>query len=397
MYPAGVPEEQCWLSHERAVWRFREGRAVRVGYRVYRGPGNQYGQIEGVLGRSEYGIEIALALAYEVYLVGLSLEKACELLNFFQGLRLRKSQAESLLKQLAEHWSEEFEVLCTLLAHSAIVHADETSWSIKSVWAFLSEKARLLFFGVNRNRATLEQILNPSEFQGLVISDDAAVYEVFPELQRCWAHLLRKAIRLALREPECEAYRDLLDGLLDLYRRAGRVQRDRRYRAAGRERKVRELDEELLALCAEHWQDELPESGLEREYGLLVREVWRLAVRGQLFAFVTAEAAETPSGKPLVASGTNNEAERSLRPVALARKTGRTNKTANGARRRTIIVSLLESLRQYLDAFTLQALTEEIKRWSAVGRSCFVELSERLGLPSPRHSVLDVLLPGPSP
>jgi len=34
-----------------------------------------------------------------------------------------------------------------LLAVSAVVHADETSWSLNSVWAFLSEKARVLIFG----------------------------------------------------------------------------------------------------------------------------------------------------------------------------------------------------------------------------------------------------------
>ena len=44
------------------------------------------------------------------------------------------------------------------------------------------------------------------------------------------------------------------------------------------------------------------------------------------------------------ASGTNNEAERSLRGAAVDRRTGRTSKTVTGARRRTILVSVLESL-----------------------------------------------------
>ena len=56
-----------------------------------------------------------------------------------------------LLQQLSRHWQNEFEVLCTLLANSLVVHADETSWSINSVWAFLSEKARVLFFGVHKD------------------------------------------------------------------------------------------------------------------------------------------------------------------------------------------------------------------------------------------------------
>jgi hypothetical protein len=43
------------------------------------------------------------------------------------------------------------------------------------VWAFLSEKARVLFFGVHKDADTLAKILDPETFAGLVISDDAAV------------------------------------------------------------------------------------------------------------------------------------------------------------------------------------------------------------------------------
>ena len=140
-----MAKKDCKLSHTRPVWRLENGQAVLVAYEIYRGPGNQYGKIPGVLGRSEFGIEIVVAIAYQVYVVGLSFDKVCLLLNFFQNLRLRKSQADRLLNQLSRHWEREFDLLCTLLANSAVVHADETSWSINSVWAFLSEKVFGLF------------------------------------------------------------------------------------------------------------------------------------------------------------------------------------------------------------------------------------------------------------
>src|SRR5436305_1655919 len=35
IYPDGVPPADCQLLRERAVWRLREGRAVRVGYRLF--------------------------------------------------------------------------------------------------------------------------------------------------------------------------------------------------------------------------------------------------------------------------------------------------------------------------------------------------------------------------
>ena len=77
--------------------------------------------------RSEYGIEISVALAFMVFMLRLSMDKVCRQLEFFWGLKLSKSQADALLNQLARAWEPEFEMLCTLLANSAVVHADETA------------------------------------------------------------------------------------------------------------------------------------------------------------------------------------------------------------------------------------------------------------------------------
>jgi transposase len=397
VYPDGVPQSECWLSHTRPVWRLEQGKAVLVGYRIYRGPKNQYGRIPGVLGRSEFGLEIVVAVAFQVYVVGLSFDKVCLLFGFFQNLKLSKSQVDALLYQLAGHWQKEFDVLCTLLANSLIVHADETSWSLNSVWAFLSEKARLLLFGVHKDAATLEAFLDPSTFAGIVISDDAAVYGHFTQAQKCWAHLLRKAIKLTLQDPNNADYRQFADRLLEIYRKACRVQRDGRLGDAGRERKVAGLEKEVLALCGDMWLLNLPPlEGLANDYRLLVNEVMRLLVVEELFTFVTAKAVEQPNGETRAVGGTNNEAERTLRNPAEARKTGRTSKTMQGARRQTIVASVLESLRLYLPTFTLANVIQEVQSWIATGRSCFEELLERLGLDRPGQSILDDVLPIPS-
>jgi transposase len=396
-FPEGVLEADCTRSHTRPVWRLENGRAVVIAYEIYRGPKNQYGVIPGVLGRSEFGIEIVLEIAYFVYVLGLSFDKVCQMLNFLQELSLGKTQADALLRQLARHWQKEFDILCTLLAHSAVVHADETSWSIKSVWAFLSEKARLLFFGVNKDAATLEQILDPTVFAGLLVSDDAAVYANFSKAQKCWAHLLRKAIKLTLQEPANEEYRRFLDQLLEIYRRACRVQRDGRLSPAGRARKVAELDDQILDLCMPMWVLELPPlaESPENDYRLLANEVMRLMLNQELFQFVTAPATTQPNGTTQPAPGTNNEAERTLRGPATARKTGQTSQSLVGARRQTIVVSVLQSLRLYLPDFTLANILAEVARWRKVGRSCFHTLLDKLKLPVPTESVLDRLMPLP--
>ena len=395
-FPENVPEIDCKLSHTRVVWRLENGQAVLIAYEVYRGPKNQYGRIPGVLGRSEFGLEIVVTTAYLVYIAGLSFDKVCLLLNFFQNLNLKKSQADALLNQLSRHWEGEFDILCALLANSAVVHTDETSWSIHSVWAFLSEKVRVLLFGVHKDAATLKCLLDPSTFKGIVISDDAAVYANFTQSQKCWAHLLRKAIKLTLLESTNEEYRLFADRLLEIYHEACRVQRDKRLSDAGRSRKVAVLEDEIVDLCGPTWFAELPpQKGSADDYRRLNNELMRLMLAEQLFTFVTAEPFEQPHGELTLVSGTNNESERTLRSSATARDTGRTSKTLRGARRQTILVSVLESLRQQQATFTLRSVIQEIHRWAEVGRSCFADLLEKLNLPPP-ISILDKVIPLPS-
>jgi len=396
VFPEGVAEADCTRSHTRPVWRLENGQAVLVAYEIYRGPGNRYGKIPGVLGRGEYGIELLVTIAHLVFVVGVSLDQVCLLLNFFQNMKLRKSQVDAMLNQLSRHWEGEFDILCTLLANSAVVHADETSWSLNSVWAFLSEKVRVVLFGVHKDASTLEQLLNPATFAGIVVSDDASVYANFTQSQKCWAHLLRKAIKLTLLDPSNAEFRTFTDRLLDIYRAACRVQRDGRLADAGRARKVAELDDEILKLCFRLWAAELPPSeGPFNDYRLLINELMRLMLAQQLFTFVTAAPVTTPSGETMPVAGTNNEAERTLRSPARARDAGRTSKTIRGARRRSVIVSVLESLRQHLRTFTLSTVINEVRSWCETRVSCFAKLLRKLKLTPPSVSILDLVLPAP--
>ena len=76
VYPEGLPKKDCWLSHTRPIWRFENGSAVIVAYEIYRGPKNRFGKVPGALGRSEFGIEISITLAYLIFIAGLSFDKA---------------------------------------------------------------------------------------------------------------------------------------------------------------------------------------------------------------------------------------------------------------------------------------------------------------------------------
>ena len=72
-----------------------------------------------------------------------------------------------------------------------------------------------------------------------------------------------------------------------------------------------------------------------------------------------------------------------------------------GARRQTVIVSVLESLRQHLSSFPLSSVIEEIRRRGGTSRSCFARWAEKFGLTDRgvaddgRQSLLDRMVPVP--
>ncbi|TME79783.1 MAG: FAD-dependent oxidoreductase, partial [Chloroflexi bacterium] len=233
-------------------------------------------------------------------------------------------------------WEGEFDVLCDLIAHAAVVGMDETGWKVGttgcSLWAFASECQRLFLFGCHKDDATLDQILPPDVFDGIGVSDDAAVYcKRFRLAQKCWAHLLRKVIRLALLYPRKKTYQHFLDQLLALYHDAKRAAADGRLGQTGRKLRVCEFENRLCDLCRPYHHATSPDmKPHEREFANLIDELMRLYLAQELFTFVLM---------PNVAA-TNNELERLLRGPALDRKAGRINQTAAGAHRRSVIVSV---------------------------------------------------------
>jgi transposase len=368
IYPTGVEPSQCRLLRERAVWRLENGRAVLVGYRIFGGPGGEP-RIPGVTPRCEYGVEILVVLAFLAYVIGISLGKACAVLSFFCQLPLSRSQADALLRQLAGHWEDEFDILCALIARAAVVYMDETGWQIGtencSLWAFASRLQCVFVFGCRKDAETLDEILPADLFDGVGVTDDAAVYrQRFAQAQKCWAHLLRKAIRLALLYPHKKRYQRFLDRLLAIYYDAKRAAEDGRLSDAGRRQRVAELEGRLCALCQPYAKETTAAmKPHERDFTNLVNELTRLVMDEELFTFVLVEGVDP----------TNNLSERILRNPALDRKTGRTSKTEAGARRRSVIVSVLESLRVNLERFHLGSVLEEVKRWMTDGISRFAQ------------------------
>jgi transposase len=255
----------------------------------------------------------------------------------------------------------------------------------------LSERARVTVFGCHKDAETLAVLLNKETFEGVLVSDDAAVYQGFSTAQKCWAHLLRKAIALTLRQPERTRYRQFLDELLAIYRAGKAIAADQALNAATRKERVEQLITRVMTTTtnaiAEH---EDPADAAERAFQNLSQEIVKLLANNELFTYAIDPEVD----------GTNNAGERGLRLPAQDRLVGRTSKSLRGARTRTVVHSVLDSLRASLPSGTLTAVMTELNQWQQDGLSCFRRLASELKLPALKlpeniKSLLDQLVPLP--
>ncbi|NEO63593.1 MAG: transposase, partial [Moorea sp. SIO4G2] len=321
VHEEGVAPSLCVERRQQYVWRIIDGKARYIGYRLFARAESQ--ELPGILGVrnswSEYGIEITVIVAYLHYWVGISLDRVCEVVQFFTGLELSKSQANALLTQLSQDWQAQYDTIAELLAYEMVIYVDETGWQVGTqrcyTWAFSTLMHVVFRCGVGRGKAEAQTILG-DQFEGIGVSDDYGAYHsLFSEHQLCWAHLLRKAIKLMLQHPEHTEYKDFLDALYRIYQQAVRWQKDQRL-SRGRSDKVNRLKTRICNLCREAGtpidKDTMPTH--QQTFIRLQNEL----INGieSLFVFV-----RHPQVEP-----TNNRSERNVRRDAEVRKGGRTSK-----------------------------------------------------------------------
>jgi hypothetical protein len=383
IYAEGVARDQCTRRRSQFAWRIVDGKAVYICYHIYDLPNSRTLPLPFGLrnSRSEFGIEIILILAFLHYWIGVSIDNACQIMNFFTDLNLSKSQADSLLTQLAADWDEQYDTIAELIALQMIVYIDETGWKVgkKScyTWVFSTTMHVLFRCGVSRKKSEATAVLGES-FNGIGVTDDYAAYRsLFSQHQLCWAHLIRKAIKLALQNPNETEYAEFLDALCSIYDDAKQLRNDRQCatdaaKSDASEEIVKQLQDRVKLLCNRREEtiitpkaSKKTESPIEPTPGhletfiLLQREL--ACNLDCLFVFV-----EHPEVEP-----TNNGSERNVRREAEIRKGARTSKSEKGAKRRGIIVTVLASLQTRISNFTLSNVLAEVDRWLESGSSLF--------------------------
>jgi hypothetical protein len=238
----------------------------------------------------------------------------------------------SQIQHLGEWLSGEYERLKRRLRASPVVHADETSWRIAGrndwLWTICDPRHTLYHIDPSRGGRVIRRLLGGA-FDGTLVSDFYSAYNTVKcPKQKCLTHLLRELRETAARSPPFAAGR--------FYRTCKRLARellghkkrwdeldDQTYTRLGRR-----LEQRLSDLTAAHRRDADPDACRLAEQLSRHRE--------QLTAFLWERAVQ----------GTNNAAERALRPMVVSRKISGGSRSPRGARATAIVSSVLHTARQ---------------------------------------------------
>jgi len=328
-YQTEIPQPRV----ERIRFRIHVGRCQRCGQRVQGRHPHQTCDAVGSAA-SQLGAR-AVALATELNKgLGLSYGKTAAVLENAFGLRVSRGGLAQAFARVAKKAEPTYENLVEQIRGSPSVTADETGWKVGGqlwwMWAFSSAAVTAYSIQPGRGYEQAVVVLG-AEYDGFLVRDGWIVYRGFSQAihQTCVAHLLRRCREmLALARPGAAAFPRTVKGILQ----AGLQLRDRRDQ--------NQISEPGLAIARGKLEARLDRE-LKRSYRSPQNQ--RLAnhlrrERDAMFTFLYCPGLEA----------TNYRAEQAIRPMVVTRKVWGGNRTEQGARTQSVLVSILQTCRQQL-------------------------------------------------
>lgn len=284
-----------------------------------------------VLGQGRFGHRIGSIIGYLRETLRLPVRLIQQYLETLQGLKVSVGEIVELLHRLADNLKPEYAALKKACQDSPIRYADETGWREDGqngyVWSMTSEgetPTRYYEYEHSREGKVAKQLVGKQP-QGTTVSDFYAGYnDIGGSQQRCWAHLLRDLHKLKEQEPVQAEVLDWAEQVKALYQNG---------QALVHRAEPPPSEQERQSLYQELWE---AAGALGRKYAKQYEHPCnKLAKRllrhqDELFTFVLIPGLRAD----------NNTAERSIRPVAVARKISGGTRSPKGSQTRMILRSL---------------------------------------------------------
>jgi len=164
--------------------------------------------------KGKFGINLMILVIFLKFLLrGVLRKTACFLETGF-ALKITPAAVNAIIKRVAEAAETEYEETKQRIRTALKVYVDETSFSVLGinqwVWVYRTDTDILFVIRPSRGSNVLAEILGEG-YSGTVICDCWRAYNFLKNatIQRCWAHLLRKAKELAESVPGRHLYEKL--------------------------------------------------------------------------------------------------------------------------------------------------------------------------------------------
>lgn len=283
-----------------------------------------------VLGQGRIGVRLASMIAYLRTSLRLPIRQIREVLHSLHGFEISMGEIVELLHRISTHAQPRLDALLTEIRASCAVQADETGWREDGkngyIWSVSTPTVRYDEYHHSRAGEVVKHLIG-EEFAGVLGSDFYAGYNIHQGLhQRCWVHFLRDIHDLKQLHPDDAQVWQWANEVKQIYDRA----------------KAAPTPDPQLPLSKQHAQRVVLQHGFEQE-------LWQVCapfVQTQAPMHTLCERVERflPELFVFVASpgvpSDNNLAERSVRPLVIARKISGGTRSPKGSSTRMGLASL---------------------------------------------------------
>ncbi len=148
--------------------------------------------------KGKFGINLMILILMMKFVMRGALRKTASFLRWGFAFAITPASVNAIVRRVAEAADVDYEAMKMRVRDSGIVYSDATSFSVLGVnfwlWIFRTDKDILLVIRKGKGRTVIREILGKN-YAGKVVCDCAWVYNYLKKaaIQRCWAHLLRKA------------------------------------------------------------------------------------------------------------------------------------------------------------------------------------------------------------
>ena len=281
-----------------------------------------------VVGQGRLGVRLLSLLVYLRTVGRLPVRTIVAYLRTMQGLELSEGGVVEALHAVRRAATPAYEALKAEARAAAAAHMDETGWREGGqngyIWTLATPGPRAVrVYAYDHSRAGAVARTLLGQFAGYLITDFYCAYNNYSaKQQRCWAHFLRDLHALRVEHARDPSVRRWVRQVMALYRLGRWAVRRRPLSAAQRSALADRLDAAAQRLGLRY--------ATENAHPCHTLAHRLLRHQGEFFAFVRTDAV----------AADNNLAERSLRPVVIARKISGGSRSPEGTATRLVLASL---------------------------------------------------------